>query len=117
MADRVIAHEDVVLEIKVRLSGLSYEEAGKLRDLLRQPKDINMVAICQEIGDAAAEVAPAATLEVFSPWAEWRPALKTLLEVLSLFVLVCGALTLVFSGEPDLWDKWRERAMRGVEFR
>ena len=39
--------------------------------------------------------------------------MKDLLEVLSLFALVGGVLVLffIFSGEPDLWDKWHERAM------
>jgi len=39
--------------------------------------------------------------------------MKDLLETLSLFALIAGVLGLffIFSGEPDLWDKWHERAM------
>lgn len=39
--------------------------------------------------------------------------MKDLLETLSLFVLIAGVLGLffIFSGEPDLWDRWHERAM------
>lgn len=39
------------------------------------------------------------------------------LEALSLAVIVCLLLVLffLFSGEPDVWDKLRERAMQVTE--
>lgn len=66
--------DDIVIELKVRLSGLTYEQAGKLRDLLRQPDDISMEAIVDELLAVAEDIAPDTKIEAFAPWAEWRPA-------------------------------------------
>jgi hypothetical protein len=40
--------------------------------------------------------------------------MKELAEMLSWVLFVCFILALffVFSGEPDLWDVWRQRAMQ-----
>lgn len=66
--------EDVVLEIKVRLAGLSYADAKKMRDALRTAGDISMIAIADELVALAKEQAPQADVTVHAPWAEWRPA-------------------------------------------
>lgn len=67
-------HEDVVIEVKVRLAGLSYDEAKRLRDFLRTPGDIGMREIVNELLTGAQEVAPGANVTAYAPWCEWRPA-------------------------------------------
>ena len=66
--------EDIVIEVKMRLSGLTYDEAAEIRDALRRSDDISMGLIVDEMKLLAKEIAPHAQVEVFSPWAEWRPA-------------------------------------------
>ena len=66
--------DDIVIEIKVRLSGLTYGQVRRMRDALRDPDDESMAAIVDELCALAQEVAPAADIGAFSPWAEWRPA-------------------------------------------
>jgi hypothetical protein len=43
--------------------------------------------------------------------------MKELAETISLALLVCLVLGLffLFSGSPDVWDKWHDRAMQAGE--
>ena len=66
--------DDVVIEIKVRLSELTYDEARAMRDVLRKPSSRAMLVIISAIEMLGKEVAPNANIGCFSPWAEWRPA-------------------------------------------
>lgn len=66
--------DDIVIEFKLRLSGLSYDEAAAMRNLLRDQGDMSTLAIVDELRVLAQHVAPAATIECYAPWAEWRPA-------------------------------------------
>lgn len=66
--------DDIVIEIKLRVSGLSYADAQYVRDALRKSDDISMAAIVDEVTMLAQEVAPDAQIKIFNPWAEWRPA-------------------------------------------
>jgi len=66
--------DDVVFELKIRLSGLRYDEARTMRDMLRNPEDVSMLAIINEMKTLAKEVAPNSKVDSFTHWAEWRPA-------------------------------------------
>lgn len=66
--------EDVVIEIKIRLSGLEYDDAKVIRDTLRDPESWVTMSIAEDLVDVAKEIAPGAEVKAFNPWAEWRPA-------------------------------------------
>lgn len=65
--------EDIVIEIKLRLSGVKYEDARTVRDTLRDPESWITMSISEDLADIAREIT-GAEVKVFSPWAEWRPA-------------------------------------------
>jgi hypothetical protein len=66
--------DDIVIEFKVRLSGLDYDQAQQVRDVLRNQRDESTVFIVDEIRALAQEIAPDANVRWSAPWSEWRPA-------------------------------------------
>lgn len=66
--------EDIVIEFKVRLSGLTYDQARQVRDILRDARDDSTAFLAEEIAALAREIAPDAAVAWSAPWAEWRPA-------------------------------------------
>lgn len=66
--------EDIVIEFKVRLSGLTYDQARQVRDVLRDAADESTVYIADEICAMARDIVPDAIVGYTAPWAEWRPA-------------------------------------------
>ncbi len=59
--------EDIVIEIKLRLSGLDYDDARVIRDTLRDPQSWVTMSIAEDVVDVAKEIAPNAEVKVFNP--------------------------------------------------
>lgn len=66
--------DDIVIEFKLRIGGLDYDQARLVREALRNPGDVSTLALVDELRALARDIAPEAHVSCFSPWAEWRPA-------------------------------------------